>query len=149
METSYSESKEPSVIEYTPSIYAERWTMLLLFCSLEGANALLWISFAPISDQVQNYFGGGVYSSVTAVNMLANVFLIFYGPGTVLAALSMKKYGLRNSLLLGGFVTMLGYEGCPFKLYRSIGMNLQLTNVFQPFYCMAFSVTHYTSQKKA
>lgn len=93
---------------YVPVVYPERWVMLLLFCMLEGANALLWISFAPISDKVQHYFGNGVFGSVTAVNMLANVFLIFYGPGTVLAATSMKIYGLRNSLIIGGTVTMFG-----------------------------------------
>lgn len=95
-------------VSFSPVAYPERWVMLLLFCLLEGANALLWISFAPISDKVQHYFGHGVYGSITAVNMLANVFLIFYGPGTALASSSMKVYGLRNSLIIGGTVTMIG-----------------------------------------
>lgn len=28
-----------------------------------------------------------------------------------------------HTLRKRGFVSMLGYEGCPFKLYRAIGMN--------------------------
>ena len=30
--------------------YVSRWLMLGLFCFAEGSNALLWVSFAPISD---------------------------------------------------------------------------------------------------
>jgi hypothetical protein len=39
---------------------------------------------------------------------LANVFLILYGPGTILAVVCMKRMKLRNTLLLASILTILG-----------------------------------------
>ena len=47
-------------------VYSYRWLILFLFCFLEIANALMWVSFAPISDIASHYFGGGTYGSVAA-----------------------------------------------------------------------------------
>lgn len=89
--------------------YPSRWTALALFCSLEMANALLWVSFAPISDISGHYFSSGnFYSSVTAVNMLANVFLIVFPFGTIGAVYTVKHFRPRNALIFAGFLTALG-----------------------------------------
>lgn len=82
--------------------------MLFIFCLLEIANALMWVSFAPISNIASHYFGGGVYGSDTSINMLANVFLVLYAPGTFLASLSIKRYGVKRSLIIAGTITALG-----------------------------------------
>ena len=89
-------------------IYITRYYMLAIFCALEMANALMWVSYAPISDVTQHYFDGSPYSSITAINMFANVFLIFFLPGTICASLSTNRYGIRISLLVGGVVTAIG-----------------------------------------
>lgn len=39
---------------------------------------------------------------------LANIFLIFYGPGTLLAVASMKYFNLKKTMLIGGLLTALG-----------------------------------------
>lgn len=38
---------------------------------------------------------------ITAVNFLAIVFQIGYGPGTLLGIIAMKKYDLRGTLIIG------------------------------------------------
>lgn len=85
-----------------------RWLMLLLFSMLEFANAILWVTFSPISDVTQHYFAHSPYNTVSAVNMLANIFLILYLPGTILGSITLKRYGLKNALILGGALTSIG-----------------------------------------
>ncbi len=85
-----------------------RWLMLFLFSLLEFANAILWVTFSPISDVTQHYFANSPYNTVSAVNMLANIFLILYLPGTILGSITLKKYGLKNALILGGVLTSIG-----------------------------------------
>lgn len=90
--------------------YKSRWLMLALFCALNFCNAMLWVTFAPISDSAVDYFNGNSASSsssvgnITAINMLAVIFQILYGPGTVLGTILMKKNGLRYTLLCGGLL---------------------------------------------
>lgn len=90
-------------------LYSSRWTALTIFCCMEMANALLWVTYAPISDISQHYFGSdNYYSSITGVNMLANVYLILYPVGTILAVYCVKRIKPRNSLLLGGLLSVIG-----------------------------------------
>ena len=86
-------------------VYSSRWAILALFCFLSLANALMWVTFAPISDIANDYFGD---IGITAVNMLAVVFQILYGPGTYLGLVAMKHYGLKGTLLFGGCLTLFG-----------------------------------------
>lgn len=88
--------------------YSYRWLILTIFCSLEMTNNILWVTYAPISDIVSNYFGGGYYGSTTSVNMLANIFLILYLPGTGLSILLMKYFNLKRALEVCAFLTMFG-----------------------------------------
>lgn len=90
-------------VEY--KVYSSRWTMLALFCFLNAANAMMWVTFAPITDLTQDYFGG---ASLTTVNMLALVFQIGYLPGTFVGVLCSKKYGIRKTLLIGGALDLFG-----------------------------------------
>lgn len=89
-------------------IYPYRWWILVIFCLLVMANALLWVTFAPISDLTSSYFGKGYYGSTTSVNMLANIFLILYGPGTMVSVYCMKYYKLKKSLIIAGGLTLIG-----------------------------------------
>jgi fucose permease len=81
--------------EYT--VYASRFLLLLLFALSSAANAFLWISFAPIFSLAQDWFS----VSAWAVNSLSLVFMILYLPGSLGAAVSMDRLGLRATLLLG------------------------------------------------
>lgn len=77
-----------------------------MFCAINMTNAMLWVTFAPISDVTQHYFGA--VGTITAVNLLAIVFQIIYAPGTWLSIVSMKKYGMKSSMLIGGVLTVAG-----------------------------------------
>ncbi len=87
-------------------VYPKRWWALLLFALVNISNSMMWVTFAPISDQTKHFFdniGGN-----TSVNMLAVVFCIMYFPGTVLSVFTMKKYQLRGNLLIGSLLTLFG-----------------------------------------
>lgn len=99
------------------SCCSSRKLQLALFSMSNLSNALLWVTFSPISNIVQNYLGSKV-GNVTNVNMLAVVFQIFYPPGTILGVLVMKRYGVRGSMLLGVLLTVIG------ALLRVIGTGL-------------------------
>ncbi|RYG64956.1 MFS transporter, partial [archaeon] len=91
------------------TVYSYRWFILAMFCSLEMSNALFWVTFSPISDIAQHYFSpSSYYSSTTAVNMLANIFLITYLPGTILGVLMMKHFKLKKAFVLAGSLTVAG-----------------------------------------
>lgn len=70
-------------------IYPYRWW--ILFSILEISNTMLWVTFAPINNLVSSYLVGD-YGSTTSVNMIANIFLILYGPGTILSIYLLNKY---------------------------------------------------------
>ena len=61
-------------------VYSSRWIVLSVFCILEMSNALLWVTFAPISDIAQIYFGGkeSYYGSTTSINMFVNIELCLF-----------------------------------------------------------------------
>ena len=89
-------------------VYFSRWIILVVFFYGILTNAMLWVTFAPISDTTQTYFHGGYYGTKTSVNMLANVFLILYLPGTVLSVFTCKYLGVKNSLVIACVLTCLG-----------------------------------------
>jgi FLVCR family MFS transporter 7 len=88
--------------------YSYRWVILTIFCLLDLCNAILFVTFAPISNISQNYFGGGNYGTSSAVNMLATMFLILYPVGTVIGIVFMKYYRLRNTLIFAGAINAFG-----------------------------------------
>jgi FLVCR family MFS transporter 7 len=79
------------------TVYASRFLLLLLFALSSAANAFLWISFAPIFSLTGSWFS----VSSAAVNWLSLVFMVLYLPGSLFAAVSMERLGLRATLLLG------------------------------------------------
>lgn len=45
-------------------VYSTRWLMLIIFSILSITNAMMWITFAPISDDASDYFGGYIPSLI-------------------------------------------------------------------------------------
>ena len=78
-------------------MYSSRWSTLLIFCFINMCNAILWVTFAPISDISADYFGGDI-GNATAVNMLATSFLIFFAPG--IASFPINVFLFFSILLL-------------------------------------------------
>jgi FLVCR family MFS transporter 7 len=86
-------------------VYSRRWAVLVIFVLSGFANALVLLSWSPISDKASDFWGG---ISTTAVNSLAVSFQVMYIPGTILATNAMKKSDLRTTMLLGGSLTTVG-----------------------------------------
>lgn len=121
--------------------------MLSLFNIITFANALFWVTFAPISNITQTYIGiSSIYGSVTAVNMLANISLIFFLPGTIIGNILRKRYGIKQTLLICGAITTVGAifrfipTLCREKLnsgtvYFFLLFGQSLAAIAQPFFC--------------
>eukprot|EP00299_Pterocystis_sp_00344_P000757 c10338_g1_i1.p1 GENE.c10338_g1_i1~~c10338_g1_i1.p1 ORF type:complete len:464 (+),score=78.44 c10338_g1_i1:53-1393(+) len=81
-----------------------RWIVLLAFCLLTAENAVMWISFSPIQERVQDYYG----VSKNSVNTLSVVFLALYIPSTVLSVAVFHWFGMRSGLMLGATLNSIG-----------------------------------------
>eukprot|EP01012_Entosiphon_sulcatum_P002514 TRINITY_DN10538_c0_g1_i1.p1 TRINITY_DN10538_c0_g1~~TRINITY_DN10538_c0_g1_i1.p1 ORF type:complete len:498 (+),score=85.04 TRINITY_DN10538_c0_g1_i1:91-1494(+) len=84
--------------------YKWRWVVLLCFCLLSMANAIMWITFSPVVGLVQDYYG--VDSNF--VNVLSMVFMAAYIPVTFPASYCLSHFGFRRGVLLGSAVTCVG-----------------------------------------
>eukprot|EP01114_Cavostelium_apophysatum_P015978 TRINITY_DN4470_c0_g1_i2.p1 TRINITY_DN4470_c0_g1~~TRINITY_DN4470_c0_g1_i2.p1 ORF type:complete len:481 (+),score=61.94 TRINITY_DN4470_c0_g1_i2:51-1493(+) len=82
----------------------KRWVQLGAFSFISICNAITWITFSPISDEVKDYWN----VSITWVNMLSLVFMIAYVPFVFVASYALDHRGLRFGLLIGAFLTALG-----------------------------------------
>ena len=101
-------------IAYTVS--SRRFLVLITYGLVNLTNGMLWVTFSPISDLVDDYFDD---IGLTAVNMLGLVWCIGYLPGTVIGIMAIKKFDLRGGLLMGSALTVLGtimrVIGCSFR----------------------------------
>eukprot|EP01135_Chromosphaera_perkinsii_P004172 Nk52_evm79s270 gene=Nk52_evmTU79s270 len=85
-------------------LYKRRWAMLAMFCLLTWSSAFLWITFAPISTIVEEYYGVGSGD----VNWMSMLYMLTYLPGVFIASWIMDLIGLRNSMIAGAFLNCLG-----------------------------------------
>lgn len=86
-------------------VYSIRWAILVMFIFSGAANALVLLSFAPITDLANTYWED---IGTSAINLLAVSFQIMYLPGTVLALYISSKYNLRMIMIIGGLLTTVG-----------------------------------------
>ena len=83
-----------------PPIYQAsclRWLMLLAYGLATIANAVLWITFAPIASHTASYY----HVSTNSVNLLSSVFMMAYLPGSLMAGYCFNRFGLRTGLWVG------------------------------------------------
>ncbi len=98
--------------EYQVSSF--RWATIVLFVFAGVANAMVLLSWSPISDKANDYWDG---IGLTFVNLLNVIFQIMYLPGTLLALRISDKNLLRNVLLTGGALSTVG---CFIRLIGSL-----------------------------
>lgn len=91
-------------------VYSYRWVVLILFVFSGVANAMVLLTWAPITDKAQTYWDN---INITAVNLLSVIFQICYVPGTLLALRFSERFSLRGLLLRGGILTSVG---CIFRV---------------------------------
>ncbi|KAG5511903.1 hypothetical protein JKF63_07728 [Porcisia hertigi] len=81
-----------------------RFAVALIFCFLSICNAMQWIAFAPIVDEVRTYFK----MSATQVNFLATTYVIAY---VAIVFLSCKLYettGIKMGVLIAAAANAIG-----------------------------------------
>jgi FLVCR family MFS transporter 7 len=86
-------------------VYSIRWAIIVMFIFAGAANALVLLSFAPITNLADKYWDN---VGTSAINLLAVSFQIMYLPGTMLALYISSKYNLRMIMLAGGALTTVG-----------------------------------------
>lgn len=65
---------------------------------------IVWVSFAPATALVASYYN----TSVNMVTLLPALFMIAYIPVNYIATKQIDKYGLKNGVGIGIFLTGLG-----------------------------------------
>jgi hypothetical protein len=61
-------------------VYSIRWAIIVMFIFAGAANALVLLSFAPITNLADKYWDN---VGTSAINLLAVSFQIMYLPGTI------------------------------------------------------------------
>ncbi|KAJ8382343.1 hypothetical protein SKAU_G00031210 [Synaphobranchus kaupii] len=85
-------------------VYKRRWFILSVVCLLNCSNAVQWLSFAPVADQVASYLG----ASLDQVNWLSLVYMVVAVPFCFITTWMLDTLGLRISLILGSWLNMAG-----------------------------------------
>lgn len=83
-------------------LYKWRWYVLMVVSLLNCTNTLSWISYAPVANKVDEFYG-----SETA-NWLTIVYLITCVPVGIFGMWLVQKYGIRTSILLAAWLNGLG-----------------------------------------
>ena len=89
---------------YPTKLFKRRWLILAIFCLLSFSNAGQWISFAPISNIVHQYY----QVSLFAVNCLSMIYMAVYIVFIIPASWILDTYGLKVSTVLGATFNALG-----------------------------------------
>eukprot|EP01121_Diplochlamys_sp_Union-15-3_P014329 TRINITY_DN454_c0_g1_i5.p1 TRINITY_DN454_c0_g1~~TRINITY_DN454_c0_g1_i5.p1 ORF type:complete len:329 (+),score=32.99 TRINITY_DN454_c0_g1_i5:72-1058(+) len=86
-------------------LYTRRYYILLVFSVVSCQQSLIWITFSPISQPTQDYYGIGV----GAINLFLAWGCIIYCPCLVFTSwLATKKQGLRYTVFLGAALSAAG-----------------------------------------
>jgi predicted MFS family arabinose efflux permease len=80
-----------------------RWGVLAAYALLAGGTQVLWVTYAPVTDDAAKHYG----VSKTAVGWLAQVFPLVYVVLAIPAGLLLDRT-LRGGLLLGAGLTAVG-----------------------------------------
>ncbi|KAB1281971.1 Solute carrier family 49 member A3 [Camelus dromedarius] len=84
--------------------YARRWVFLLVISLLSYSNAMLWLSFAPVADNIARYF----LLSTEQINWLSLVYLVVSIPAGVVAIWVLDSVGLRWATILCAWLNFAG-----------------------------------------
>eukprot|EP01112_Ceratiomyxa_fruticulosa_P011652 TRINITY_DN3180_c0_g1_i2.p1 TRINITY_DN3180_c0_g1~~TRINITY_DN3180_c0_g1_i2.p1 ORF type:complete len:262 (-),score=43.60 TRINITY_DN3180_c0_g1_i2:720-1505(-) len=84
--------------------YPMRFLVLAVFSFFSLTNAMMWITFSPISTNTTYYYK----VDESWVNMLSMVYMIVYIPGIFFASVIVEKFGVRFGLIVGGLLNCAG-----------------------------------------
>ena len=78
--------------------------MLAIFCMSCALNQVAWISLQPVSPQCQEAYGLKSTTVDTLSLVYQGLFVVFTFPSNII----LDKYGGRNGIMFGVFLTALG-----------------------------------------
>jgi MFS family permease len=81
--------------------YGYRWVVLLVFMAITALNQLLWITFAPITQDAAAFYG----VSDLSVGLLSLSFMIVYIFVSIPASWTIDRYGFRWAVGVGAALT--------------------------------------------
>jgi FLVCR family MFS transporter len=94
-----------NVINSVWKLYKRRWYILFIYSMVSMEQSIIWITFSPISDTAENYYGINDFQ----INLLLAWGTIIYIPFAFVSSYILKeKRGLRIVSLLGAFLAALG-----------------------------------------
>ena len=82
-------------------VYGYRWVVLLAFMFVVIANQLLWITFAPITNDAAQFYG----VSNLSIGLLSMSFMIVYILVSIPASWVIDSYGIRIAVGIGAVLT--------------------------------------------
>ncbi|KAK9448786.1 major facilitator superfamily domain-containing protein [Limtongia smithiae] len=85
--------------------FKRRWFGLVALMLLNFVSSWAWLTFAPISSIVADFFS---LSSETPVNWLSTVILFTYLVGSVPSAITLNRYGVKVSMLTSAVLLIIG-----------------------------------------
>jgi cyanate permease len=84
-------------------VYGYRWVMLSVYMIIIAVNQLLWITFAPITNEAVQYYG----VSDLKIGILSMCFMIVYLVVSIPASWIIDTYGIRIGVGTGAVLTGL------------------------------------------
>lgn len=118
-------------------VYGYRWVVLAAFMFVNLTIQLLWISYAPITNQAARYYG----SSHLEIGLLAMIFMIVFIPVSLPAAWLIDGRGFRvavgaGSLLMGCCGLLRGLAGNSYGAVLAATIGIAIA---QPFLLNAWT----------
>eukprot|EP00052_Salpingoeca_macrocollata_P015541 m.123941 g.123941 ORF g.123941 m.123941 type:complete len:460 (-) comp19723_c0_seq1:1765-3144(-) len=84
--------------------YPGRWWVLFQIVLLQVGNAMVWITFASISDVSTKYYD----TSYFVINLVSLTYLAAYIPFGPVSSYMLDTHGLRRSLVLASLINATG-----------------------------------------
>ncbi len=118
-------------------IYSYRWVVLILFMFVGAMTQIIWITFAPIMNEVASYYN----VNSDTILLLAASFMIIYIPVNFPASWLIEKNGLKwgtgiGVILTGVFGFLRAFTGSNFILLMLCQV---MVAVGQPFVLNSFT----------
>ena len=112
-------------------VYKYRWVVLSVFMLIVAANQLLWITFAPITNDVAKLLN----VSELQIGILSMCFMLVFIVFSIPASWIIDKYGIRVGIGIGALLTGLFglMRGLITEDYNSILLSQIGIAIGQPF----------------
>jgi cyanate permease len=118
-------------VENKIKVYKYRWVVLSVFMLIVAANQLLWITFAPITNDVAKLLN----VSELQIGLLSMSFMVVFIVFSIPASWIIDKYGIRVGIGIGALLTGLFglMRGLITEDYTSILLSQIGIAIGQPF----------------